>query len=138
MPFFHHPNKQRYALMTTKIPYEDLLADSTRELIVNHESFEVVGLRGRMGSAINQLEYLIESEGLSCRVFTYGRIASASTIVFSGITGLVGLASTVGIAVHNIATFNPDYEIAKHLVEKKLVVKFKKTSKEHRTYSIRL
>ncbi len=92
----------------------------------SHESFEITGLSGRMGSAVSKIENIIENQSLSCRVYTYGRVASAGATLVGGITGLAGLASVVGMAAHNIATYNPDYEIAKHLVDNKLSVKYQK------------
>ena len=109
-----------------KISYEEIESSETKELISNHKSFEIIGLSGRMGSAVSQIENIIENKGLSCRVYTYGRVASAGATLVGGITGLAGLASTVGMAAHNLATYNPDYEIAKHLVDNKLSINYKK------------
>ncbi|MBF4103001.1 hypothetical protein INT80_12615 [Gallibacterium anatis] len=44
----------------------------------------------------------------------------------SGIGGLFGIASAVGIAAHNLATYNPDFEIGKNLVDKKINIVYKK------------
>jgi hypothetical protein len=110
----------------TQIRYEDLRSDRVKQLIKNHASFEVTGLSGRMKSAVTQVENLIESEGLRCRIYTYGRIAAAGASFFGGVTGAVGIASAVGMAAHNIATFRPDYEIAKHPINHRLTVKYKK------------
>lgn len=109
----------------TTIQYEDIRSEKTINLIKSKSSFEIVGLSGRMDSAVSTIENLIESEGLKCRVYTYGRVAAAGGSFFGGVTGLIGLASAVGIAAHNLATFNPDYEIAKHLVDNKLSINFK-------------
>ena len=109
-----------------RLTYEELNADKAKDLVAKHESFEVVGLSGRMKSAVVTTENQIESQGLRCRVYTYGRIAAAGATVFGGVTGLVGITSAAGIAAHNLATFNPDYEICKHPVSNKLTVKYKK------------
>ena len=106
--------------------YEDLDSSTARELIKAHKTFEVTGLSGRMPSAVQKVENIIESEGLRCRVFTVGRIAAAGGSLFGGVTGLLGVASAVGMAAHNAATFNPDYEIGKHRIDNKLTVKYKK------------
>jgi hypothetical protein len=108
------------------IVYDDLDYTSVKELIGNRESFEIIGLSGQMGDAVQKIETIIESQGLSCRIYTYGRVASAGATLFGGITGFVGLTSVVGMAVHNLATYNPDYELAKHLVDNKLSVKYQK------------
>lgn len=56
------------------------------------------------------IEKLIESQGLTCRVYTAGRIAALGV---GAITIVGGVAAGLTIAAHNIATYNPDYEIAK-------------------------
>lgn len=106
------------------VTYEDLDSNKVKSLIENHNSFEIVGLSGRMGSAVSKIEGLIESQGLSCRIYTYGRVAAAGGSLFGGITGVLGLASAIGMAAHNIATYNPDYEIAKHQIDNKLSVNY--------------
>ena len=108
------------------IGYDRISSEATREMVRSHETFEIVGLSGRMSSAVSAIENLIEAQGMSCRVYTYGRVAAAGGSFFGGITGALGIASAVGMAVHNIATYNPDYEIAKHVVDNKLTVKYKK------------
>lgn len=108
------------------VEYEDLDSIKVKDMVKRHESFEITGLSGRMGSAVSKIENIIETEGLSCRIYTYGRVASAGATLVGGITGLAGLASAVGMAAHNIATYNPDYEVAKHIVDNKLSVKYKK------------
>lgn len=110
----------------TQIKYEDLNTDRVESLIKNHADFEVTGLSGRMKSAVQRLENLIESEGMRCRIYTYGRVAAAGGSFFGGITGVLGVASAVGMVAHNAATLNPDYEIAKHRIDNRLSVKYKK------------
>lgn len=107
------------------ISYEEIDSSGTRNAIRGHKSFEITGLTGRMGDAVSKIESMIESEDLSCRIYTYGRVASAGATLVGGVTGLAGIASAIGMAAHNIATFNPDYEIAKHLVDSKLSVVYK-------------
>ena len=98
-----------FGFIMTTVTYEELESSKTKDMIRERESFEVTGLSGRMGSAVSKIENIIENQSLSCRVYTYGRVASV-----------------VGIAAHNLATYNPDYEIAIHLVDNKLSVKYKK------------
>jgi len=110
----------------TTVSYEDLESSKTKDMIKEHESFEITGLSGRMGSAVSKIENTIEDQNLSCRIYTYGRVASAGATLVGGVTVSAGLVSAVGMAAHNLATYNPDYEIAKHLVDNKLSVKYKK------------
>lgn len=77
-------------------------------------------------AAIETLERLIESQGLKCRIYTFGRIAAAGASVAGGVTGLLGALSGIAIAAHNIATWNADYEVAKNLLASTIHVTYKK------------
>lgn len=70
--------------------------------------------RLNLSEAVESIEKAIESKGLKCRVYTKGRSLIA------------GGASAVGIGIHNLATWNPDYEIAKNLATGSLTVTYKK------------
>lgn len=108
------------------VTYEELDSEKVKNLIADNHSFELVGLSGRMGGAVSKIENLIESQGLSCRIYTYGRVVIAGGSILCGLAGVVGIASMVGMGGHNIATFNPDYEVAKHFIDNKLSVIYKK------------
>jgi methionine salvage enolase-phosphatase E1 len=116
-----------------KINFDDLnvekLSELMNELIDNKKTFEITGLRNeRFDDAVKFVENIIESKGLRCRVYTSGRVAATGATFVGGITGALGVASIVGIAAHNLVTRNPDYEIAKHRIQKKLTVKYCKIS----------
>lgn len=108
------------------VKYDGLTTGEALNLINKRQSFEVLGLSGRMSDAVSKLEQLIEGEGLSCRIYTYGRVAAAGGSLFGGVTGVLGIASAVGMAAHNLATYDPDYEVAKHNIDNKLTVTYKK------------
>lgn len=72
---------------------------------------------------VETIEKLIESQGLKCRVYTAGRITALGV---SAISIVGGVAAGLTIAAHNIATFNPDYEIAKVYTTKTLAITYKK------------
>ena len=108
------------------VKFEDLDSEKVKGLIKQKQTFEVLGLSGRMDTATAKVENMIETSGFSCRVYTYGRVAAAGASLFGGITGGIGVASAIGMAAHNIATYDPDYEIAKHRIDNKLTVKYKK------------
>jgi len=70
---------------------------------------------------IDKLEKMIESEGLRCRTYTKGRTAAiAAELALGG----VGLVVGAGILAHNLATLNPDYEIAKNYITGTLTVSY--------------
>ncbi|WP_318442583.1 hypothetical protein [Photobacterium leiognathi] len=109
-----------------KLLFEELETYKLNEFIAKRKTFEVVALGSCMDKAVKIVEKKIEDNGLTCRVYLYGRVAAAGASVFGGVTGLLGIASAVGMAAHNLATYNPDYEIAKHKIDNKLTVIFKK------------
>ncbi len=113
----------------TIVAYEELDSPNIKDMIKEHKSFEIrgfSGVSGGMDKAVSKIENIIECQGLSCRIYTYGRVAAVGATFVGGITGLAGLASAVSMAAHNIVTYDPDYEIAKHLIDNKLSVQYKK------------
>lgn len=74
---------------------------------------------------LKTVEKIIEDQGMKCRVYTKGRAAGMIGAVIPGPTLLVGWATGIGIGVHNLATFNPDYEIAKNPATGTLSVNYK-------------
>ncbi len=103
------------------------LKDQVQRNIRNRISFRVDGVSGSMSEAINIIEREIETQGLSCRIYTAGRIAATGATLFGGLTSIVGIASVVGIAAHNIVTLNPDYEIKKHKIDGAISVSYEKS-----------
>jgi hypothetical protein len=98
------------------------------ELIGGHESFVLEDVdRINIGKAVETLEKLIESKGFSCRVYTAGRAgAMVGAVIPTPVTVVAGWASAVAIGAHNLATWNPDYEIAKNIAIGTLTVEYKK------------
>ncbi|AZE56818.1 hypothetical protein C4K03_4680 [Pseudomonas synxantha] len=104
------------------------------DLLRRRSSFEVIGLRGNFNASIKQLETRIEHLGLKCRV----KVDLKGAIAQGGFLGtLIGAASlpvgivlaaaaTVASASHTLATYDPDYEIIKDYVNKKIKVIYKK------------
>lgn len=91
--------------------------------ISNRESFAIRNLSDRMTEVTAEVERLIEDQGLTCRVYAHNR---AAVVAASTFVPFLGWANLAAIAVHNISTWNPDYEIGKDLIDKVLHVKFKK------------
>lgn len=91
-------------------------------LIAGREAFVITGLSGSMLDASNFVENEIERQGMTCRVYTRNRAYAAGAMAWTG----GGLLSLAGIAIHNIATFNPDYEVGRAITENCLYVTYKK------------
>lgn len=92
-------------------------------LIDRRASFEVWQVDSEsMFDAVGQIEAAIESQRLTCRIYTKGRILAAAAGIFS--FG-AGIAALIGIAAHNVLTRNPDYEICRDLANSRLSVVFK-------------
>lgn len=106
--------------------FDDINRQEISELLQKNRSFDVVELRGRMKDAIALIESEIESIGMTCRVYTYGRFVTVGACLAGGILGEMAKAAAVGMVLHNLATFDPDYEIAKNYLSNKLLVRFKR------------
>ena len=110
----------------------DISDDRIRELIAAKESFVLEGIeRLNMGEAVEATEKAIESAGYRCRIYSKGRIASiglyaAAGFEFPPAVPIIGFAAGLAIGAHNLATFNPDYEIAKNIATGTLTVTWKK------------
>jgi hypothetical protein len=102
----------------------ELTTELIDKLIAKHESFKVVAAAD-IGLVVNEIEGRIEKAGLSCRVYTEYRGAAVAGS-FWGPTALLGVAAGIGIAAHNLATLNPDYEIGKNKVAGTVMVTCKK------------
>lgn len=87
-------------------------------------SFQVVAVTN-LSSVVNSIEGQIEKRSLKCRIFTEGRKALIGASFF-GPTAIGGVAATAAIAVHNLATLNPDYEIGKNKLMGTVTVTYKK------------
>ena len=103
-------------------------------LLKNRASFEVVGLRGNFMAGVKLVETKIEALGMKCRVKSDvksavvqgGALGAAFSVLSLPATltvATIGVAAGVG---HTLATYNPDYEILKDYVNKKLKVVYKK------------
>lgn len=96
--------------------------DRIRTMLRNDESFVLENIHD-MGGVVETIEKMIESMDKSCRVYTKGRTAAlAGEIAIGG----VGLIAAAAIGIHNLATWNPDYELAKNLITGTLTVTYKK------------
>lgn len=94
------------------------------ELISNHQSFVLEDIdRLNMPEAIETIEKLIEKMNLKCRVYTKGRAAGLAAELA---IPLVGWGAAAAMGVHNLATWNPDYEIAKNYLTGTLTIEYKK------------
>ena len=94
-------------------------------LILQKKNFTIKDIpASTFGNTVETIEKLIEVQNLSCRVYVAGRIAAFGAA--TAWTMLGGLAAGLAIATHIIATYNPDYEIAKYYVTKKLTVTYMK------------
>lgn len=98
--------------------------DEIDELIASRTSFVLEGIaRLNMPEAVASVEKSIESHGLKCRVYTKGRAAALAGELA---VPLVGWAAAAAMGIHNLATWDPDYEIAKNLITGTLTVECKR------------
>tara|TARA_B100000676_G_scaffold313222_1_gene392431 strand:+ start:1404 stop:1760 length:357 start_codon:yes stop_codon:yes gene_type:complete len=109
-----------------KFTSDEMTSQKLAELISQKASFQIVAVKN-IGTVVNKVEGEIEKKDLRCRVYTEYRTASlASFAIPTGFTQAAGIASVLGIAAHNLATFNPDYEIGKNKPAGTVTVIYKK------------
>lgn len=99
-----------------------------KKLIQDRKSFVVYGLSGKMIEAISNLEKFIEETKMTCRVYTLNRAAAAVGVSWT----IFGTTSWLAIASHNIATYNPDYEIGRDLFKNRVHVNYKKAKRDEK------
>ena len=105
---------------------DELPDEKFSHLIESRKSFTLTNIT-HMKKTVLKIESLIEAKGLKCRVHTKGRaatVAAAAIPVSPAVLG--GWLSGIAIGVHNLATYDPDYEIGKNRLSKELDVKYKK------------
>lgn len=109
----------------TTISFNEKEALSTA--IKDHKNFFVSDIAGAQSVAVKWLEKTIESQGMRCRIYTRGRIATLSAgLIPNGVAQIVAASSGIAIAIHNLVTINPDYEICKGLTSDSLEVTYRK------------
>lgn len=106
-----------------KYASDELTTAELDHLIICHSSFQVVGVAD-IGRVVEMIEGRIEKSDLKCRVYTEYRSASLATI-FSP-AAILGVGAAIGIAAHNLATYDPDYEIGKNKIAGTVTVKYMK------------
>lgn len=106
-----------------KYASDELTTAELDHLIICHSSFQVVGVAD-IGRVVERIEGRIEKSGMKCRVFTEYR--SASLISIFSPAAVLGVGAAIGIAAHNLATYNPDYEIGKNKISSTVTVKYVK------------
>lgn len=109
-----------------KFTSDELTIEKLNELIKNKRSFQIVAVKD-ISFSVKKIEGEIEKNGFSCRVYTEFRSAAiAAAAVPVPFVTAVGLATAIGVGIHNLATFNPDYEIAKNEPKSLITVNYKK------------
>jgi hypothetical protein len=95
-------------------------------LVANKASFKIFMVED-ISIMVKKIEGTIDKNRMRCRVYTeYRSAALAAAAIPIGITQITGFATALGIGVHNIATINQDYEIAKNSVNSTVTVVYKK------------
>ena len=109
-----------------KFSSDELSTEKLRELVAQKRSFQVAAVKD-ISYVVNKLEGEIEKQNLRCRVYTeYRTAAIAGVVVPTGVTQLAGIATAIGVGLHNLATINPDYEIAKNQVMSTVTATYQK------------
>ncbi len=107
---------------------DELEEEKLKKLIKQKQSFQIVTVKN-IGHTVNKIEGAIEREGLKCRVYTENRSSLLAGFIPNPLYPLTFFAATgaaTASALHNIATFNPDYEIGKNIIKSTINVTYKK------------
>ena len=109
-----------------KITATELTTSLIDQLISMRESFQVVAVTN-IDSVVTSVEGRIERYDLKCRVFSeYRKAAFTAALIPTPATVLGGWGALIGIGLHNLATWNPDYEIGKNKLAGTVTVAYKK------------
>ncbi|MGE1444486.1 hypothetical protein ACMFDO_26770 (plasmid) [Escherichia coli] len=105
---------------------EFLTKQKLHDLIFYRKSFDITNVND-ISETVKIVEYVIEHQQkkLTCRVYTEYRSTAVAGSLWSP-TALLGAVSAAAIGVHNLATWNPDYEIGKNYVKRTISVRYKK------------
>lgn len=118
-------NKISYTFLESSVlDYEQI-----KQLVHNKKSFQIYDCKSFtiMDSISGRIEKIIESDNLSCRVYTENRsVALAGALIPTGVTQIFALGSAISIGIHNLVTYNPDYEIGHDVLHSNINVTYKK------------
>ena len=97
------------------------------ELVKEHKSFKITQVGKDMIEFSQKVENVIDSAGYKCRLYTGNRFTSVMVgLIPNPVTWGIGIFSAVGIALHNIATYDPDYAISRHLWDDTVKVSYQR------------
>jgi hypothetical protein len=121
-------------LRKTMIVVTGLNEAQIEDLVRRKASFEIHGLRGNFMAGIKLVETKIESQGLKCRVKSDvksavvqgGALGAVFTVLTTPATLTIATLTAAAGVGHTLVTYNPDYEILKDYVNKKLRITYKK------------
>ncbi len=109
-------------MTTTKLTESELTSDAINSLLTDKKSFQICGVAD-LSKCVLLIEGEIEKLNMSCRIYTEYRTAA---LAGEALLGGVGIIAAAAIAAHNLATFNPDYEIGKNKFNSTVTVNYKK------------
>ncbi|MGQ0286756.1 biotin/lipoyl-containing protein [Pasteurellaceae bacterium 22721_9_1] len=103
---------------------EDMTPALMRELILHKCNFSIK--TDDIASVVDEVEEMIEKCGYKCRVYMENRASAMAAAAVPGVGMIASIAAGVAIAAHNLATFDPDFEIGKNFWDGKVNVVYKK------------
>jgi len=111
-----------------KYSINNLTDDKIKQMVDRKLSFVIENIDAtKLGNVVSLVEKIIESKNLRCRVYTENRASSmAVAAIPTPITVWAGAVAGLAIGAHNLATWNPDYELGKNIASGTLKVNYKK------------
>ena len=94
--------------------------ESIEKEIAEKGSFTVHVINDDILDYCSRIEHIIEASDMSCRVRTKNR----TLINFGLVLGGVGLAGFMAQMLHNMVTFNPDWEVIRNPLNNQIQVTY--------------
>ena len=97
------------------------------ELVKDRKSFKITKIGKDFFEFSQKIEKIVEDAGYKCRLYTGNRAACMAVgFIPTPVTIGMGIFVALGIAVHNMATYNPDYEIRRHPLDSEIAVSYQR------------
>jgi len=97
------------------------------ELVKDRKSFKITQIGKDFFEYTGCICEIIENAGYTCRLYTAHRwLCMALALISTPLARGIGIFTALSIAAHNIATYDPDYEIRRHPLDSVITVSYQR------------
>lgn len=110
----------------TIMKYENFMSQKKiiNTFIQTKQSFILTNVK-KFAPLVEKIEELVENNNMTCRIYLKNRFwYFLAAAVFPPLGKTVGSMGITFILMHDLITFNPNYEIAKDYINDKLIVTY--------------